>query len=107
MLYHLTDPVQHLHDLAAWTRDALMLDTHVAPLSAELETYTSAGRTVRYWTHKEDTRDNPFAGMRPTSRWLTEEDLLACLEAFGFSKVEVAQRRDERNGPRVLIHAKV
>jgi hypothetical protein len=43
--------------------------------------------------------------MEDNSRWLLEDDLVRVLRDIGFATVEVAERRDERNGPRVLIHA--
>jgi hypothetical protein len=37
VLYHLTDPVDHLYRFCDLTRRAVMLDTHVAPASEALE----------------------------------------------------------------------
>jgi tRNA (mo5U34)-methyltransferase len=43
--------------------------------------------------------------MRDHSKWLREEDIVRLLNSCGFERVEVVERREERNGPRVLIHA--
>ena len=105
VLYHLTDPVGHLRALAPRVRKAMMLDTHVASTEDELEDYLVDGEALRVRRIREKGRRDPFAGMEDHAVWLLEEDLIGLLRNLGFATVEVAQRRDERNGPRVLIHA--
>lgn len=102
VLYHLEQPVQHLERLAPLVSTALMLDTHIAPKGVEL--YEVAG--VRYWHFDEHGRDNPFAGMYGHAKWIVLDDLVGVLKGLGFNDVDVAETRDERSGPRVLIYAR-
>ncbi len=105
VLYHLFDPVGHLREICAITREALMLDTHVAPPGARLEHYRCDGRQYAYYPFSEGGRSAPFAGMSDHAKWLREADLIELVHDCGFADVEVSERREERNGPRVLIHA--
>jgi SAM-dependent methyltransferase len=105
VLYHLTDPVAHLSQMSPKVTTALMLDTHVAPEDAELKQYERDGTRFSYMEYREMGRAAPFAGMRDHAKWLREQDLLKALEMGGFTRIEVAQRRQERNGPRVLSFA--
>jgi tRNA (mo5U34)-methyltransferase len=105
VLYHLTDPVGHLRRLAPHVRRAIMLDTHVASDAHELEDLLADGETLRVRRMKERGRHDPFAGMEACATWLLEDDLVRLLRELGFATVDVVQRRDERNGPRLLIHA--
>jgi tRNA (mo5U34)-methyltransferase len=43
--------------------------------------------------------------MADHAKWLREEDLVGLLHQEGFHNIDVAERRQERNGPRVLIFA--
>jgi tRNA (mo5U34)-methyltransferase len=105
VLYHLTDPVDHLVRVAAQVNEAILLDTHVAPKGAPMETYESQGDLWSYRRFHESGRSTPFAGMRDHSKWLSESDLIRLLEHCGFARVHVVERRAERNGPRILVHA--
>jgi tRNA (mo5U34)-methyltransferase len=105
VLYHLTDPVEHLTTFAGLTRRGLMLDTHVAPENGPLERYRSGDREWRYLRFVEAGRSSPFAGMREHAKWLVLEELVELLGSLGFAHVDVAEERAERNGPRVLIYA--
>ena len=91
--------------LAARTMRGMMLDTHVAPPDREQVVFASEGLDARCWAFREGPRDDPFSGTRATARWLVEEDLLRVLGELGFRTVEVADRREERNGPRILVFA--
>jgi len=82
-----------------------MLDTHVASDTDQLEDYLVDGEKLRVRRYREKGRHDPFSGMKDHSRWLLEDDLLRVLRDLGFATVEVTERRDERHGPRVLIHA--
>jgi tRNA (mo5U34)-methyltransferase len=105
VLYHLTDPVGHLRRLAPHVRRAIMLDTHVASAGKKLEDYLVDGEVLRVRRYREKGRHDPFSGIEDHSRWLLEDDLVRVLRDLGFATVEVAERRDERHGARVLIHA--
>jgi tRNA (mo5U34)-methyltransferase len=105
VLYHLKDPVTHLRRLAPHVRRSIMLDTHVASEGDRLENRRFDGEVLRVRRYRERGRLDPFSGMEEHSAWLLEEDLVELLRDLGFATVEVAERRDERHGPRVLIHA--
>jgi tRNA (mo5U34)-methyltransferase len=105
VLYHLVDPVRHLREVLPLVREAVMLDTHVASPAARLDSYVSGSDRFQYQQYKEGGRDVPFAGMADHAKWLLEEDLVQLLRTAGFQSVDVAERRQERNGPRVLIFA--
>lgn len=105
VLYHLVDPVQHLREVLPWVRETVMLDTHVASTNVIPDEYLSGGERFKYQEYKEGGREKPFAGMADHAKWLYERDLVRILQESGFAAVDVAERRSERNGPRVLIYA--
>lgn len=107
VLYHLTNPVDHLRLLLPRTAQAVILDTHVAtdPEQAT-EAYEADGRSWRYWHYREkQVATNPFAGMLDHAKWLLPEDLMGLLREGGFTDVRLVEDRPERNGRRVLIWA--
>ena len=104
VLYHLVDPVRHLREVLPFVRQVVMLDTHVAPESAKFDVYLSGGQSFRYMQYKEGGREEPFAGMADHAKWLPLDTLTSLLKQNGFPSVDVAEIRDERNGPRVLIY---
>jgi len=104
VLYHLTDPVGHLHQLGDWVGEGLMLDTHVAREDELTGEYEVNGRSYRF-RHWDEERTDPFSGMRTHSKWLLLDDLLQILADAGFATTEVVEKRDERNGLRVLLFA--
>jgi tRNA (mo5U34)-methyltransferase len=105
VLYHLAEPVQHLQSLLPRIRRAVLLDTHIATPADQLLVGEAAGFTYRYRYWEEGPRANPFAGLRSNARWLLESDLERILSHHGFGRVEVTERRDERNGPRICLYA--
>jgi tRNA (mo5U34)-methyltransferase len=106
VLYHLADPVSHLSDLAVLGTAGPMLDTHFCADEAANRSYGVAGTTYRVREYGESGVADPFSGMSARSRWLRLEDLRAVLAAAGFAAIEVAEAREERNGPRVLLFAR-
>jgi 2-polyprenyl-3-methyl-5-hydroxy-6-metoxy-1,4-benzoquinol methylase len=105
VLYHLTDPVKHLIELCAKTEQLIMLDTHVARPNGNLSTYQSGDKTYQYQSYNEPGREAPFAGMEDHAKWLLEDDLVDLLKRCGFDEIDVCERRDERNGLRILLYA--
>ena len=104
VLYHLSDPVRHLRQLGTWIGRGLMLDTHYSePESAE-DSYEVDGERFRFKRFGE-RRADPFSGMESHAKWLTLDDITGVLRASGFDAVEIVERREERNGPRVLLFA--
>jgi len=104
VLYHLTDPVRHLRQLATWVTRGVMLDTHYSLPADATEVYTVEGRRFSHQRFDE-SRADPFSGMAGHAKWLLLDDIVDVLHTAGFDAVEVAERREERNGPRVLIFA--
>jgi 2-polyprenyl-3-methyl-5-hydroxy-6-metoxy-1,4-benzoquinol methylase len=105
VLYHLSDPVAHLQHLLPLTRQAIVLDTHYAAPADANKSYSVNGVPYSYKHYREGGRANVFAGMFDHAKWLTLDTLVSLLKEHGFSDVDVAQLREERNGPRTLIYA--
>jgi 2-polyprenyl-3-methyl-5-hydroxy-6-metoxy-1,4-benzoquinol methylase len=105
VLYHLDDPVSHLLRLGTWISRGIILDTHYSAEEDAIEEYTVGGQSFRYHPYREGGRRDVFSGVRPSSKWLRLEDIKALLHEAGFGIVEVVEKRDERNGPRVLLFA--
>ena len=106
VLYHLKDPVSHLLDLKRFVRFGVMLDTHYAREADATESYEVAGRVYKYKRYAEFGHADPFSGTSDHSKWLQLDDLTALLREAGFDQVEAVEKRDERNGPRVLLLAR-
>jgi 2-polyprenyl-3-methyl-5-hydroxy-6-metoxy-1,4-benzoquinol methylase len=105
VLYHLKDPVRHLLELGRYIRMGLMLDTHYATEEAARQTYEVNGREYRYQLFQEQGRADVFSGLGDSSKWLALDTITGLLQESGFPHVEVVEKRDERNGPRVLLFA--
>jgi len=104
VLYHLMDPIGHLATMLPHVRLAVMLDTHIAP-EGKGTLAESAGFKYHYINFKEAGRTPPFAGLGNHAKWVALEDLVDFLKHSGFGNVDVAERRNERNGLRALIYA--
>lgn len=104
VLYHLSNPIKHLHEVLPHCT-ILMLDTHIATEQDRLSTFIYDEKSYRYKKYKEAGRFAPFAGMQDHAKWLLEEDLISILKQHGFNDIEIAERREERNGPRILLYA--
>lgn len=102
VLYHLLDPVGHLERLAPRVRQGLMLDSHVA----RDDQITGEVGGVRFREVAEVGALDAFSGVKAASRWLHLEDLTRILRRIGFGSVDLIERREERNGLRVLLIAK-
>jgi tRNA (mo5U34)-methyltransferase len=82
-----------------------MLDTHYALPESATNDYSVDGETYRYRLYPEHGRKDVFSGVRPDSKWLLLDDIVAILRHSGFDSVEIVETRVERNGPRVLLFA--
>jgi len=107
VLYHLSDPVNHLRRVAGLA-DSLLLDTHYADdeLPYPRADMGAEGTTYRAKVYQEGEWADVFSGVEPTSRWVYREDLLRLLGDLGFASVEVLDDRRERNGPRFTVLAR-
>jgi tRNA (mo5U34)-methyltransferase len=106
VLYHLRDPVRHLLEIGRYVRLGVMLDTHYA-LEAEAQLIDEVnGREYRYKRFQEQGRADVFSGLGDSSRWLSLDLIIGLLQETGFADVEVIEKRQERNGPRVLLIAR-
>lgn len=105
VLYHLSDPVSHLLDLGRYIKSGIMLDTHYCLPEDAIETYQVNGISYPYKRYLEHGKKEAFSGIYDHSKWLRLEDIVKCLQETGFSKVEVIEQRQERNGSRVLLFA--
>jgi tRNA (mo5U34)-methyltransferase len=105
VLYHLSDPVRHLLDIGHYIRVGVMLDTHYAlPEEASL-TYVVNGREYSYKRFEERGPADVFSGVHAHSKWLELDVITRLLRESGFSRIDVVEKRSERNGPRVLLFA--
>jgi len=106
VLYHLVDPVRHLADLGRWIREGMMLCTHVAREGKAEESYDVDGCSYRYMRYREGGIEDAFSGMCDHAKWLEFADLELAIRNAGFEKIEVLDRIDQRNGPRVSLIAR-
>jgi len=104
VLYHMMRPVQHLHNIVH-IGELLFLDTHVATEGPDVKSFDVGGKTYRGQAYVEGGWKNPFSGKDPSALWLTEESLMDALAHAGFAQTRLLQRRDERNGLRLLVLA--
>lgn len=102
VLYHLTDPVQHLRELGALGGLGILLDTHYANQDEATSHYEVGGRAYRYRRRSENTA-SVFSGTSDHAKWLTLTDIVSVLGESGFDHVDVVETRRERNGPRALL----
>jgi 2-polyprenyl-3-methyl-5-hydroxy-6-metoxy-1,4-benzoquinol methylase len=107
VLYHLSNPVEHLNQILPRIRAGVLLDTHVASNEQEAgQSYCVGERTYRFRHKPEPHADSsPFAGMKDHAKYLLLEDLIELLTANGFANVQVVSDRAERNGRRVTLWA--
>jgi tRNA (mo5U34)-methyltransferase len=106
VLYHLLDPASHLLSLHRFARFGVMLDTHYALDAQATRTYRAGTRELRYRHYHEGGAGEVFSGMGDHAKWLRLDDILALLREAGFVDIEVVERREERNGARVLLFAR-
>lgn len=106
VLYHLQDPVTHLLSLRELAPAGIMLDTHYAAPETATDAYDVGGETYRYFRFKEKGGyAGVFSGMYEHAKWLTLDGLQKALRLAGYDRIELVERRDERNGPRLLLFA--
>jgi tRNA (mo5U34)-methyltransferase len=102
VLYHLKDPVTHLHRIAPLCRE-LFLDTHhTAAADARYKAQVD-GKTYACRVYGEPK--DPRAGAGGFSRWLGLGQIMAILSGH-FDRVAILRNDNERNGPRVSIAAR-
>lgn len=106
VLYHLRDPISHLKSLGDYASLGLMLDTHYVQEQNANNQYTINGITYRCKEYNEGGHAEVFSGMYTFSRWLCLSDIVIILRDIGFKTIEILEKRQERNGPRVLLIAK-
>ena len=102
VLYHLKNPIKHLMDLGKIIKRAILLDTHIAHPEEASEQYEVDGKKYSYKKYTEGK--DVFSGMYEHAKWLPLETILEVLKDQGFAHSEILERRNERNGPRVLIY---
>jgi len=105
VLYHLKNPVEHLLNLGRYIKKGIMLDTHYCVAGEATKSYFVNGKEYAYMHYMEHGKKEAFSGMYDHSKWLLLDDIISCLKATGFDQVEIIEKRDERNGHRVLLFA--
>jgi tRNA (mo5U34)-methyltransferase len=107
VLYHLSEPVEHLRRVAGLS-DQLLLDTHYAPSGdryprADLD---SGGKRYPAVAWREGGWTDVFSGLEAESRWLRREALLEALADVGYREVEVLAEYEMEVGPRLALWAR-
>jgi len=105
VLYHLRNPIRHLLSFEMFCKKGLMLDTHYSLPEEASDSYNIGGRDYPYKRYLEYGKKEAFSGMYDHSKWLLLDDIVGCLKQAGFNKVKIVEKRQERNGPRVLLFA--
>ena len=105
VLYHISNPVKHLLDLAGFADQGIMLDTHYATEEMAKDSYELEGNEYRYYRYGEFGRKDVFSGMEDHSKWLLKNQILNILDNAGFSEIKVINDEQQRNGPRVTLFA--
>jgi hypothetical protein len=108
LLYHLSDPVEHLSRIRDMADD-LLLNTHYCTddTSMPRADIYFAGKTYRAHVFQESGWKDPWSGVEPTSRWLHRDALLELLHDLGFDSVEVVfDSPGHPNGQRMTVLAR-
>jgi hypothetical protein len=112
LLYHLQKPA-HVLEWCSRQAPALFLQTHYVE-EAAADRYRRPGfheTTYRHGGHEyrakafEEEAGNPRAGLRATSIWLYERDLLAAIERAGFDRVCVLGKDVHASLPHITVLA--
>ncbi|MFM0273739.1 class I SAM-dependent methyltransferase [Paraburkholderia aspalathi] len=120
VLYHMTDPVSLLDDMAH-AADSLCIWTHyydpeIAKNNERMKRHLSKtptvsefhGRTINTHRHEylQFLNDPKFAGgSAPYSQWMTRESLLGVLEDLGMTVVIGIEDYNHDAGPSILLYA--
>lgn len=99
VLYHLSNPVEHLLSLKN-VADELLLDTHY--YTDDLN-FSKSGDGYIY---KDGDWANPYAGTSPDSCWLRKELIIKLLYEIGYKTVEIKRDYKVFDLPRFTIAAK-
>jgi SAM-dependent methyltransferase len=120
VLYHMQNPAELIQLLAERCREHLFLWTHyydrdLIEKSGTAHKYPSQRRQshngfehVLYVHEYQRALDQQSfcGGSAPTSCWMTKDDILRCLEFFGFQTIKtVRDHTDHPNGPAVTLYA--
>ena len=105
VLYHLADPVTHLRQLGGWVSGGLMLDTHYATPDDADDSYEVDGRTFRCRSLRRGARGPVLGDARRSRAGSCSTTCSRCSARPASTTVDVVERRDERNGPRLLLFA--
>lgn len=106
VLYHLMDPIEHLHRVGRLA-DAMLLETHycVDGTSLARSDITFEGRSYRAHVWPEGGWGEAWSGVEPASRWLHRDALMQVVRDVGFTDVEVLADYDTQFGPRLGLWA--
>lgn len=104
VLYHLLRPVEHLTRLATVT-STIYLDTHYCEDADATDEVVIEGTTYKYHGVDEGGWKNPFSGKDPKAIHLTLDGIETALKKSGLTEIKIIHKREERNGPRILLLA--
>jgi tRNA (mo5U34)-methyltransferase len=104
VLYHLSDPVNHINECSMVCKKHLYLHTQIATDEMAKDESTLNKKSYQVYRYKEpESAFSPFAGITQNALWLTKSSLLDLLKDVGFNKVSVISEVQERNGPRIEL----
>jgi tRNA (mo5U34)-methyltransferase len=100
VLYHLSEPVRHILNLAKIT-DLVLCDTHIGD---QLSDRWDEGEYQAY-RYKESGWNDPLSGVEDWSRWLTKESMFNAFQEAGFKFIYLQQEYDIKFGLRIRFIA--
>jgi SAM-dependent methyltransferase len=122
ILYHMQNPAELIALLAArclehlylWTHyyDRALIEAHTTTTARYTGSRTHVHQGFRHTLHLREyqsdlTRRSFFGGGARTSCWMTKDDILRCLEFFGFSQTcAFMEQPDHPNGPSFALIAR-
>lgn len=102
VLYHLSDPVNHVYECAAICNKHFYLHTQIASDDMGTDTSSAHWKTYQVYRYKEPKSSfSPFSGITQQALWLTKQSLMDLLKDAGFNEINIISEVQERNGPRI------
>lgn len=100
VLYHLTQPVEHLLKVLGKTKRAMLLDTQIAnPATCNIDINVLGKSVPAFRYNEKEIHFAPFAGLETFALWLTDDTICQLAESEKF-EVIFKDIREERNGLR-------
>ncbi len=121
ILYHMADPVALIAAISARV-DKLIMWTHyfdpeVARINTQMRRHMKGSRQATHDGFSHELHEHRYGtslrfagfagGTQPFANWLSRDDLMACLEHYGWGEVQIAfEQRDHPHGPCLALVAR-